>query len=71
MKKRKRILALLGVIFLVLLYLSTLIFALLKNDTAATLLRVSVALTILLPCMLYSYLLIYRLVNKKEDEEQS
>ena len=46
MKKAKRILALIGVIFLVAMYLSTLIFSLIDSPLASDLLKGSVAATI-------------------------
>ena len=49
MKKAKRILALIGVIFLVAMYLSTLIFSLIDSPLASDLLKGSVAATILVP----------------------
>ncbi|MEE0419819.1 MAG: hypothetical protein UDG86_07220 [Lachnospiraceae bacterium] len=62
--KPKRILALIGAILLLLLYLSTLVFALMKNELADDLLKVSVACTIIIPVLLYGYILIYRVLNK-------
>lgn len=66
MKKVTRILALAGAVLLIALYVSTLIFALMDTDTAATLLKISVAATIILPVLLYGYILIYRLTNKED-----
>lgn len=66
MKKITRILALAGAVLLIALYVSTLIFALMDTDTAATLLKISVAATIILPVLLYGYILIYRLTNKED-----
>ena len=57
MKKAKRILALIGVIFLVAMYLSTLIFSLIDSPLASDLLKGSVAATILVPVVLYGFVL--------------
>ena len=62
--KLKRILALIGAVLLLLLYLSTLVFALMKNQLADDLLKISVACTIIIPVLLYGYMLIYRVLNK-------
>jgi len=62
--KPKRILALIGAVLLLLLYLSTLVFALMKSQLADDLLKVSVACTIIIPVLLYGYILIYRVLNK-------
>ena len=63
MKRIKRILAAIGALLLIALYVSTLIFALIGNDLAINLLKASVALTICLPVMLYAIYLIYRLLS--------
>lgn len=57
MKKFKRLYALLGAILLVLLYLSTLIFALMDSELATGMFKVSVAGTIIIPILLYGILL--------------
>ena len=69
MKKFKRFLALLGVILLILLYLSTLIFALMDSELATGLFKVSVAGTILIPVLLYGILLFRRLSGKDDSDE--
>lgn len=68
MEKKKRILALAGVIILVALYLSTLIFALIDSPWADTCLKAAVGATILVPVLLYGYILIYRLIKKNHDK---
>lgn len=68
MKTLKRILALLGAILLIALYISTLVFALLDNPLFSDLLKVSVAATIFLPVMLYACILFLRLHNQDKDE---
>ena len=65
MKKIKRILALIGVVLLVCLYGSTLVFALMDSPAADGLLRASIAATILIPVLLYAYILIARLLKKR------
>lgn len=69
MKKFKRIFALLGAVFLIILYVSTLIFALVDHSASKGLLKASVACTILLPVLLYAFTLVYKLVNKDDDDE--
>lgn len=68
-KKSVRILALVGVILLVALYGSTLVFALISSPHAFNLLMTSIVLTILIPVLIYTYQLIYRLLNKKADSK--
>lgn len=69
MKKTKRILALLGAASLILLYLSTLIFALLDTPFFQDLLRASVAATILIPVLLYGFLLFCRLTDSHTGDD--
>lgn len=58
MKKSKRIMALIGAILLVLLYVSTLIFAFIDSVVSQKLLMAAIAATILLPVLvIYLYTL--------------
>ena len=68
MKKVKRILAMIGVVVLVLLYLSTLVFAMLGEAYMNWLLAAIVA-TILVPVLIWAYGFIYRLIKGKPKEE--
>lgn len=67
MKNLKRILALLGAVLLAAMYLSTLVFALIGSPSALKMLKASVACTILLPVLLYAYMLVYK---KRRDEDE-
>ena len=67
--KVRRILALVGVILLVLLYVSTLVFSLMSGELAHDLLRASIFCTVLIPVMIYGYTLIYRLLKKHGEDE--
>ncbi len=68
MKKTRRILAILGVILLAGMYVSTLVFAFIDHSRSLGLLKTSIALTILVPVLLYAYTLIFRL-TKKDDPD--
>ena len=57
MEKIKRILALIGAVLLVCLYGSTLVSALMDSPAADGLLRASIAATILIPVLLYAFIL--------------
>ncbi len=70
MKKGKQILALAGVIILVLMYISTLIFALLDSPMSADLLKASLACTIILPVLLYGFALVHRLAQKNNENSE-
>ena len=70
MKKAKQILALIGVIVLVLMYISTLIFALMDSPMSADLLKASLACTIILPVLLYGLALVHRLAQKNNENSE-
>ncbi|MEE1085941.1 MAG: hypothetical protein U0L05_02040 [Schaedlerella sp.] len=70
MKKIDRILAMSGVIILVLLYASTLIFAFMDSEQSANMLMASVAATILIPVLIYG-LLLFTKHSKYESDDSS
>lgn len=70
MKKVKRVAALTGVIFLVGLYLLTLISAIFIPVISDTLFMASIFSTIAIPIMLYAYILIYRLLKENKNKEK-
>lgn len=67
MKKAKPVLALIGVILLVSLYIATLVFSLIQGELALSLFKASVGCTILVPCLLYGMMLIYRVLDKRNQ----
>lgn len=67
MKKIKQILAILGCILLVGLYVSTLIFALIGSEDTMNLFRASVYATVVVPVLIWAYSLIYRLLKNHSD----
>lgn len=69
MEKFKRILALTGVIFLVSLYIITFIAAIFTTPYSDSLFKASIFCTVLIPIILYAYILIYKLVKKKKSED--
>lgn len=75
MKKLKQITALIGVIALVALYVSTLVLALIGSENSLNLLKAAVYATIVLPVLLWAYSFIYKLLKKyygsdtKEDDK--
>ena len=66
MKKTKRILAIIGIIILAGMYLSTLVFALMKHENASDMLMASIACTIIVPVFLDGYVLMYRVLNRNK-----
>ena len=68
MKKLKQITALIGVIALAGLYVSTLVLALIGSTEAINLLKVAVYATIVLPVLLWAYSFIYRMMKGKQND---
>lgn len=69
MKKVKRILALLGAIALVGLYVSTIVCALSSSENFMNLLMASVVATVVVPVLLWAYGLVYRLLRGEKDKK--
>lgn len=62
--KVQRILAMLGVIFLVLLYVVTLISAIFTTPATKGLFMACIFSTVAIPIMLYGYVLVYRILKR-------
>lgn len=62
--KLQRRLALAGAVLLILLYVSTLFFALTDNPLTPNLLMASIFLTVAVPVSLYAFILITRMMRK-------
>ena len=65
MKKTKRILALIGVVLLIALYLVTLILAFFASPATKGWLMASLACTIVVPCLIYGMMLIARVLENR------
>lgn len=72
MKKLKQITALIGVIVLVALYISTLVIAIKGGENTMRLLSAAIYATVVLPVLLWAYTFIYNLIKKhaKDDEKK-
>lgn len=70
MKNLKRAFALIGAVLLILLYVSTFVFALFDHSASKGLLKASIACTILLPVLLYAYVLVYKASRKDDDDSE-
>lgn len=69
-QKIKRILAMLTVIIIALLYLSTLILSFFQSEQAGELLMISIVATVVLPVLLYIYLWLFRLFGGKDNDKK-
>lgn len=63
-RKLKRILALLSAVLLAGMYLITIVLAFMDHTATRDCLMASVICTIVIPCFLYAYILIYRYLKK-------
>lgn len=68
MKKAKRIFALIGVVLLLGMYISTMVFALMRSPAAKGLLMGSIYCTIAVPVLLYAMTLVARRLKDKNEE---
>lgn len=69
MKKVKQILAIIGIILLVLLYLSTLVCAIIDHTETMRLFQASVMATVIIPVLLWAYSFIYKLIKKNAKDQ--
>lgn len=65
MQKLRRILALLGVVILIGMYVVTLVFALSSSPNANNMLMASIVCTVVVPCLLYGMILITRVLDNR------
>ncbi len=70
MKTVKRVLAVIVVIFLVSLYIITFISAVINSPHSDSLFKASLYSTFVIPIFIYAIMLVYRLLNKNEDDEK-
>jgi len=65
----KKFFALFGVVVLGLLYVATLVAALIDSTATMDFFRASIAATIIIPVLLYIYMTVYKMQQKKREEE--
>ena len=68
MEKFKRVLALLLVVILIGLYITTLVMAIIDHSETQSLLKASLFATFVFPVLIWAYSLIYRLLKGKNDD---
>ena len=69
-KKVKQILAIIGIVVLVGLYVSTIVCALSSSDNFMNLLLASVYATVIIPVLIWAYSFIYKLLKKDQDDDE-
>lgn len=70
MKKAKRILALVGAILLIIMYLITLILAIFASPATKGMLMAAIGCTIVLPCLIYGMMLIAKVLDNRHHDSQ-
>lgn len=65
MQKLKRIMALIGAILLIGMYLVTLILGLTASPSTKGMLLASIACTVIVPCLLYGFMLVARVLDNR------
>ena len=66
----KRIIALVGVAFLILMYAATMFFAVSDSPSSAGWFKASIACTIIVPVLLYAYSLVYKHLKDHDDHQK-
>lgn len=69
MKKAKRVLAIIGIIVLVGLYLTTLVCAIFARDNVMNFLMASIYATVIIPVLIWAYTFIYKLTGKNSEKD--
>lgn len=69
MKKTKRILALIGAILLLLLYVVAFVATMLDHTSDMRYWKAAVAATIIIPVLIWAYSFVYRLLKGSDDKE--
>lgn len=69
MQKMKRIIALTGVVVLVGMYLVTLVLGVTASPATKDLLMASIACTVIIPCLMYGFMLVARVLDNRHPSE--
>ena len=71
MKKTRQILAIIGIILLVGMYISTIICALSANENFMSMLMASLYASFIIPVLIWTYTFIYKLFNKDDESDET
>lgn len=71
MKKVKQILAIIGVIVLVGLYISTIVCAVSASENFMNMLMTSIYASVIIPVLIWAYSFIYKLIKKNSEEKDT
>lgn len=70
MKQSKRILALIGIVILVGLYVVTFIASIMNTEFSQNLFTASLYCTVIVPIMMYAYTVVYKAFKKTDKNDQ-
>lgn len=65
----KKVIAIIGILILLFLYITTFILAILNKPGTADLFKTSIYATVVIPVLMYIYLWLYRLIRDKNNEK--
>lgn len=71
MKKIKRLLAVIGILLLISLYVITLVLALTDDPNTMNAFRASIYCTVLVPVLIWAYTFVYRLLKNNYGDKSS
>lgn len=71
MKKTRQILAIIGIVLLAGMYLSTIVFALSASENFMNMLMASIYATIVIPVLIWAITFIHKLMKKEDDTEEN
>lgn len=66
-KKTKQILAIVAIVLLVGMYVSSLVFSMINTDLGRTMLKISFTCTITIPVIIYVLMMMFRLTHRDDD----
>ncbi|MBQ8278295.1 MAG: hypothetical protein IJZ23_00460 [Roseburia sp.] len=70
MKKARQILAIIGIILLVGMYVATFVCALSANENFMSMLMASIYATIVIPVLIWAITFIYKLIKKEDNADE-
>lgn len=71
MKKTRQILAIIGIILLVGMYVSTLVCALSASENFMSMLMASLYASFVIPVLIWTYTFIYKLIHRNDEQDKS
>lgn len=66
-KKKKQVLAMIAIVLLAGMYVSSLVLAFINTETARTLLKISFICTLTIPVIIYILMMMFRLTHRNYD----